>query len=205
MNVDTSEFENEIQAFTRQQEAPRHAAVFYGSSSIRMWDSMPHDFAGRPVLNRGFGGCKLADCLREIPRLIEPLAPFEPRAMVIYAGDNDLDQGASPEWLLDLFIRFVARVRNRFPSLPIAYLSVKPSPARFWNLANIRRGNELVREAAGRMPGVTFLDLFPHMLSPAGGSRPELFDWDGLHMNADGYRLWTEHIRPWLDAVAPVS
>jgi lysophospholipase L1-like esterase len=42
------------------------------------------------------------------------------------------------------------------------------------------------------------------MLSPAGGSRPDLFTDDGLHMNSAGYALWTTHVRAWLDAL-PVN
>lgn len=200
MNEAISEFEGEIQAFAHQ-EAPRHATVFYGSSSIRLWESMPRDFPGRTVVNRGFGGTTLAECNRELSRIIEPL---EPAALVLYAGDNDLDQGASPEQVVEIFNEFIGRLRDRFAGLPVAFISVKPSPARYWNLVNIRRTNELVRNAAAQWPGVAFLDLFPFMLSPAGGSRPELFDWDGLHLNAEGYRLWTEHIRAWLDAIAPM-
>ncbi len=89
-----------------------------------------------------------------------------------------------------------------FPALPVAFISVKPSPARFWNIANIRRANALVQEMAANSPGVTYLDLFAQMLSPAGGSRPDLFTDDGLHMNSAGYDLWTAQIRAWFDSLA---
>ena len=40
-----------------------------------------------PVLNRGFGGAQLDQVLYYAPRLI---SPHDPRAVVLYAGDNDL-------------------------------------------------------------------------------------------------------------------
>jgi lysophospholipase L1-like esterase len=103
-----------------------------------------------------------------------------------------------------VFGQFVQRVREVFPALPIAYVSVKPSPSRFWNLANIRRANELIRDAIPQYPGVAYIDVFAQMLTPAGGARPDLFTEDGLHMNAAGYALWTAQIRSWLDSLPAI-
>jgi lysophospholipase L1-like esterase len=190
------EFESEIQAFEKSP-TPQGANVFYGSSSIRLWENLAQCFPGVSVLNRGFGGSTLAECLHFLPRVIIPL---HPATLVLCAGDNDLDQRVTPEQLLSVFRQFIARVREDAPLLPIAYISIKPSPIRFWNLSNIRRANALIQAATADFPHVTFLDLFPLMLSPAGGSRPELFTEDGLHMSPAGYALWTPHVRAWLDA-----
>jgi lysophospholipase L1-like esterase len=190
-----SEFESELSAFDRAQ-GPQNAVVFYGSSSIRMWENIGESFAGIPVVNRGFGGSTLAECVHLLPRLIFPLRPA---ALILYAGDNDLDQGASPEHVEYLFNQFMERMREQLPELPVGFVSIKPSPSRFWNIGNIRRANALIQEATKRYPGVGYIDLFSLMLSPSGGSRPELFTEDGLHMNAAGYALWTSQIRPWLD------
>jgi lysophospholipase L1-like esterase len=193
----TSQFEPELSVFDHSP-APLGANVFYGSSSFRLWDNMAQSFPGIPVVNRGFGGSTLAECIEFLPRVILPLRPA---TVILYAADNDLDQGASPEHAAYLFHQFVERVREHFPALPIAFISVKPSPSRFWNLSNIRRANELIQAAAGNLPGVFFIDIFPLMLSPGGGSRPDLFTGDGLHMNSAGYDIWTTKIRCWLDTV----
>ena len=192
-----SEFESELSTFDGAP-APKHAAVFYGSSSIRLWDRIEQAFPGIPVVNRGFGGSTLAECMELLPRLIYPLAPS---SLVLYAGDNDLDQGASPEHVEYLFNQFMGRILEHIPGLPVAFLSVKPSPARFWNIGNIRRANSLIQAAIANYPGASYLDLFASMLSPAGGSRPDLFTDDGLHMNSAGYDIWTGVIRPWLDSL----
>jgi lysophospholipase L1-like esterase len=36
------------------------------------------------------------------------------------------------------------------------------------------------------------------MLGPDGKPRPDIFVEDGLHMNHNGYALWTEIVRPYL-------
>jgi len=197
MSYNQSQFESELREFDCAQ-APRDAMVFYGSSSIRLWDNIVQCFPGTTIVNRGFGGSTLAECIQLLPRVIFPLRPA---TLVLYAADNDLDQGASPEHAEYLFNQFMARIREHSPALPIAYVSVKPSPSRFWNIWNIRRANDLIRAAVANYSGVTYLDVFALMLRPDGGARPELFTEDGLHMNSAGYDLWTRTIRTWLDSL----
>src|SRR6185369_1814803 len=92
-----SPFAEEFAAFAKAEARaplPRDAVLFYGSSSIRLWATLAEDFPGLAVVNRGFGGSTLAECVQEMERLVFPV---QPRAIVLYAGENDLDQGASAE------------------------------------------------------------------------------------------------------------
>jgi lysophospholipase L1-like esterase len=192
---DHSPFAEELRALVRAEERtppPRQAVLFYGSSSIRLWDTLAEDFPNLPVVNHGFGGSTLADCLFEIQRLV---LPIQPRAVVLYAGDNDLDQGASPEHLLSLFHVFTDSLRQQLGAIPLVFISVKPSPSRFWNIANIRHANRLIKEAVDASRDTYFLDIFHLMLNGSERPRPELFTEDGLHMNRDGYVLWTSAVR----------
>ena len=189
-------FEDEFRAFAAAEARtplPREPVLFYGSSSIRLWDSLERDFPGLPAVNRAFGGSTLRECVAELERLVFPL---EPRAIVLYAGDNDLDQGARPEEVRAHLEEFVSRVDDRLGLVPIVFISIKPSPARRWNLAAIRRANDLVREVLAGWPQARYLDVFAPMLRPESDEpRGELFDADGLHLNAEGYRLWTAQVR----------
>src|SRR5208282_1461493 len=61
-------WEQEIQAFEAADRAnppPQQAILFVGSSTIRMWKTLAQDFPEHKVLNRGFGGCQIADCRSE--------------------------------------------------------------------------------------------------------------------------------------------
>ncbi|CAF4466122.1 unnamed protein product, partial [Adineta steineri] len=42
--------------------AIRQGVVFYGSSSIVMWNTLAQDFSDYTTLNRGFGGSTLVEC-----------------------------------------------------------------------------------------------------------------------------------------------
>ncbi|UGB38065.1 SGNH/GDSL hydrolase family protein [Frateuria soli] len=188
----------EIAAFAaadRAQPPPAHPVLFVGSSSIRLWSSLTTDFPGRAVINRGFGGSRIPDATYYADRLV---APYHPRAIVLYAGDNDLAEGCTPEQVRDAFAAFVRRARSLDAGVPIAFIAIKPSMARKRLLPQIRRANALVRKYARARPGISYLDVFTPMLGPDGQPQPEWFGADGLHMNRKGYRLWTGLVRDWL-------
>ena len=183
-------------AADRAHAPPPGGVLFVGSSSIRLWDSLQKDFASLPVvINRGFGGSKLSDCVRHLDRLV---LPYRPRLVLVYAGDNDLAIGRSAEDILARFKAFAQGVRAKLPQTRIAFISIKPSPARAWLLAEIRRANALVRNYAATQPATDFIDVFTPMLGADGHPRAELFRQDALHLNAKGYELWRAVIAPYV-------
>jgi lysophospholipase L1-like esterase len=167
--------------------------LFVGSSSIRFWTTLETDFPGVPTLNRGFGGSTVADCARYADRIV---IPYRPRRIVFYAGDNDVAAGLAPEKILADFQSFVAKVRAALPGVPILFISIKPSLERWKLVDRIRRTNVLIRDYAQSGESIRYLDVFSPMLGPDGLPRKELFRADGLHMNAEGYKLWTRLVAP---------
>lgn len=195
---DHAKWENEIQAFEasdRSSPPPPHAVLFVGSSSIRMWRSLAGDFPEYRVINRGFGGSDMDDATAFADRIVKP---YRPAAIVVYAGDNDLEGGDSPTQVRDDFAAFVATVRRDEPEVPIAFISIKPSVARANLLAQVAEANRLIRAWSMQQKDVAFLDIAPAMLGKNGQPRPDLFIADGLHMNPKGYALWVAQVRPWL-------
>jgi lysophospholipase L1-like esterase len=177
----------------RQAPAPG-GVVFVGSSSIRLWNDLDKQFDA-PVVNRGFGGSRLSDCVSYVDRLV---VPHQPRLVFVYAGDNDLAEGRAPEEVATQFTAFVERVRASLPDTRIAYISIKPSPARKALLPQIRVTNALIRDYTATHANLDFIDVFTPMLSADGAPRGELFRPDTLHLNDSGYALWKKVITPHL-------
>ena len=198
--ADTSyrQWEGDIRAFEQSDSAekpPVKGVLFVGSSSIRMWETLAHDFADLPVLNRGFGGSELHDVVHYANRII---LPYKPRVIVVYAGDNDLANGRQPEQVAADFRRLTRTVHRALPRTRIVFVSVKPSPSR-WNLIDkMRRTNALVRRYVKTDRRLAYADVFTPMLAADGRPRRELFRDDSLHMTPAGYELWTSVIRPYL-------
>ena len=170
--------------------------VFYGSSSFRLWDTLAED-VGRGILNLAFGGSTLEACDHFFMRLVPPV---NPRSLLLYAGDNDLGDGRSPERVFRFFRSLADKVEALGP-IPFGFISVKPSPARFPIVDRIRRLNDLVRREIEARPSGYYVDVFPAMLDAAGKPRPELYSDDGLHLNRDGYRLWGRLLDPYRNQI----
>jgi lysophospholipase L1-like esterase len=176
------------------KNAPEPGAVlFVGSSSIRLWDGLEEQFEDARVLKRGFGGSRLTDCVKHLDRLV---VNYRPRVVLLYAGDNDLAEGGSPEDVLARVQAFAEGVHGRLPETRVMFISIKPSPARRALLHKARAANDLVRAYADRHPLVDYVDVFTPMLAVDGSPRAELFRKDQLHLNDQGYALWRKIIRP---------
>ena len=53
-----------------------------------------------------------------------------------------------------------------------------------------------VRENNGKAGKLSFIDTHSGLLSPEGKPRPEILRADGLHLNSQGYALWTALLKP---------
>lgn len=186
-----------FEAADRSTPPPAGAVLFIGSSSIRFWKTLAADFPAVRTINRGFGGSEIADSTFFADRIV---APYHPRAIVMYAGDNDIAAGNRPQQVRDDFAAFVRKARAVDPGVPIAFIAIKPSIARQALLPQIRAANDLVRAYAATQKQVAYLDVFTPMLGQDGQPQAKWFIQDGLHMNRDGYALWTSIVQPWVDA-----
>ncbi len=168
--------------------------LFVGSSSIRLW-KLAESFPELDAINRGFGGSQIVDSLHYADRII---LPYKPRAVVIYAGDNDIKSGKSPEEVSGDYKQLAALIRKELPETKILCIPVKPSVAR-WNLIDkVRETNKLIRESMSGDERQVFIDIDPVMLGENGEPDPALFLKDGLHLNDLGYERWTKLVAPHL-------
>jgi lysophospholipase L1-like esterase len=198
LQSDSAVWEPDIRKFedADRSSPPRPGAVlFIGSSSIRKWTDLASDFPGKRVLNRGFGGSRLADSTYYAGRIV---VPYRPSLIVLYAGDNDINDGHTAQQVFDDYVAFVARVRKDLPATPIAFVSIKPSPSRVRFLTAMRDANAKIRTYAAAHAHLVYIDVASAMLDKNGQPRAELFTEDNLHMNRNGYDLWRAIIAPYL-------
>jgi lysophospholipase L1-like esterase len=191
-------WQSEIDALTSGDAAhppPRDGVLFVGSSSIRLWTTLAQDFPGVPVINRGFGGSMIADSTRYASRII---VPYRPKLIVLYAGDNDIDGGHTPQQVIDDFKAFVDQVHRNLPAAVVAFVSIKPSVARAALWPRMRAANEGVARWAARQDSVRYVDIATKMLDANGRPRPELLREDGLHLSPAGYAIWVAELKPLL-------
>ncbi len=202
---DPTRFEDAIAEFEQQdaEEFPPPGAILaIGSSSMRGWHgTIQRDLGFEEVLGegrlrfipRGFGGSFISDVIHYADRIV---LPYEPVAILLYEGDNDVTYGIEPEDIAAAYVEFFEMVHEELPDTRIFVLSVKPSPARWDVWPQMQETNELLEDICGQDERLIFIDVATPMLGEDGEPREELYLSDMLHMNEEGYRVWTEAVRP---------
>jgi len=109
---DDAFFERAILAFEKsdKQAFPKPGGiVFIGSSSIRSWKTLANDMAPLPIISRGFGGAHMSHVLYNFDRII---TPYNPEAVVVFVGGNDIGAGKSVQRLISDYQTFIEKFRK---------------------------------------------------------------------------------------------
>jgi lysophospholipase L1-like esterase len=188
----------------KRNPPPSNGVLFTGSSSIRFWDSLEQDMAPYPVINRGFGGSMIHQVLHYVDKII---LPYQPAAIFLYAGENDIaglwvTRRHSAEEVCENFQMFCQRVHEQLPDTPIYYISIKPAKRRQKYWPEMQRANQMIDDFCDNDQRLRYIDIVPAMRNDAGQIRTELFTYDGVHLNEQGYAVWTQVIRPFVEELA---
>jgi len=193
-------FADDIQKFRKAdsiQMPQQDAILFVGSSSFTKWTDVQRYFPSYTIINRGFGGSRLLDVIMYADDVI---FPYHPKQIVIYCGENDLAyvDTVSAITVANRFAVLFDMIRSVWDSIPIAFISVKPSPSREKLMPKMIETNKLIKNFLATKQQTAFIDVYSKMLTADGKLRPELYIEDKLHMNAEGYAIWQKAIEPYL-------
>lgn len=193
-------FWDDIQAFKKQDSINMPAKgqiLFVGSSSFTKWKDVQDYFPKYRILNRGFGGSTLEDVIYYTDDVI---FKYDPKQIVIYCGENDLAYNVSlyPAQAAERFYTLFNMIRKKYKNVPIAYVSMKPSPSRQKLMAKYNVANVMIKHFLAKKKKTSFIDVYHKMLKPDGTPLTDIFIEDKLHMNAKGYAIWQKEIEPYL-------
>ena len=194
--TDPTVWNEAMERFAREDRInppPTGAIVLTGSSSIARWnDQAMKALAPLTVVPRGFGGSVMNDVLYHLDAVA---LKYQPRAILIYEGDNDTAYGLPEEHVVGAFKQIVAKVHEALPQTRIYVMAVKPSTLRVDVWENAQRVNAGYKEVAKNDPLVYYIDSATPFLKPDGSVRTDIFIEDGLHLNEMGNLIWGSIIR----------
>ncbi|WP_185209657.1 GDSL-type esterase/lipase family protein [Sphingomonas sp. NBWT7] len=160
-----------------------------GSSSMHRWENAERDLAGWTVYNRGIEGARLSELTL---RLTKTRGEPAPAAIVLYAGENDIADGADPKEVARELADLAKALRVRAPGSALLIVSMKPSPTRWRNRpAQLAVDAAMSRFAAG-MPRTAFVAAGERLL--VDGRPGNFYRDDGVHLMEQGYRRWSTPI-----------
>lgn len=170
--------------------------LFLGSSSINLWDTIYEDFAPLKLIRRSYGGATLRDMIYNYNTIAKG---YTPKSILLYV-ENDLGnhkEGVNAVKCFDLFRIFIDKLKKDYPNTPLIVVSLKPSQHKADQLKDQLLVNALLEENATAQ-GYTYVDITKVMYDEAGNLRTDIFKEDNLHMNTEGYKLWTAILKPLL-------
>ena len=192
-----TQLHREAQAIAQQN--PENLMILAGDS-LSLWFPAELLPLGSTWLNQGISGETSAGLLKRL----QLLDVTQPKTIFVMIGINDLLRGASNETLLDNYQAIIQDLRWAHPRTTIVVQSILPHSYdqatwegrdRLLKIPN-RRIRYLNRElkAIAQLEGALFLDLHPLFTNSQGNLRTE-FSTDGLHLNSQGYLVWSSSLQ----------
>jgi lysophospholipase L1-like esterase len=201
----------------KKQPFDSRRVLFMGDSITDFWKLAEH-FPGKPYVNRGISGQTTSQMIvRMYPDVIE----LKPAAMVILAGINDISQNTGPmtEEMLEQNIMAMTELAQHHnikvmlcSLLPVSdYAFLNPQSGRgpvprikvtdTHPPTDILKMNAWMKEYASRVSAV-YVDYFSALLDERGWLK-ENCSVDGIHPNAEGYKIMTSIIGAAIEKALP--
>jgi hypothetical protein len=196
-------WENDIRQFERLDSAETYspdAVLFAGSSSIRLWSTIKQDMAPYEVIQRGFGGSKLSDLVVYADRIISP----HPCSAIVLFVANDITgttDDKTPEQVASLFSQVLQIIRKSHPETPVFWIEITPTPSRWkvWDKAS--SANQLIKMMCDQKNNTYYISTSQAFIGSDGMPVKGYFMPDMLHLNQEGYKVWSGLIKKGLGEV----
>ncbi len=193
-----------IDSLSKAENYPDDAILFTGSSSIRLWKTLAEDMAPYQVIQRGYGGAKLSDFAVYSGRIFSQVRCSA--AVVFIANDiTGSPEDKTPEEVRKLFLFILKTFRRYHHGKPFFWVQITPTPSRWKAWPQINLANELIRKECMKRRNTCFIQTDYAFLDGNGLPREELFISDKLHLNGDGYRIWSAIIKDSITKVKQTS
>ena len=197
------QFEQEVsllESLDLEEKAGEKDLLFIGSSSIRLWDNIQVDMYPYSSVKRGYGGAHFYDLIHFSERLVKN---HYPKAILIFVanditGSNDFTNligDISPNGVKKLFRYNFKSIRRIHKHVPIFLIETTPTPKRWkvWN--KILQANKKLERFCKQETNLYFISTRDKFIGEDGLPIQSLFLNDELHLNVDGYKLWSSVIK----------
>lgn len=160
-----------------------HRVVFIGDSITDFWD-LKTFFSGQPYINRGIDGQTTSQMLL---RFHQDVIDLEPQSVFILAGINDIGDGIPFDFIEGNYATMAGMARQN--NIRVYFGSVLPvsKSKKGYPIRTIGTLNDWLRKYCDSA-GETYVNFEGRMADADGFLLAKLSD-DGLHPNADGYRV----------------
>ena len=176
------------------EQAQTYSDIVFVGDSITQAGEWSEFFPTFRVLNRGINGDDTGDVLARLDHVLAT----NPHHAFIMLGMNDMLRAKELDTTLANYTAIIERLRDANINVVIQSTTQCSPKVCKEGTEHLHALNQYLRDYAEKT-GIRFIDLGP--LSDSTGLAAQ-YTYDGIHLNADGYRHWIESLTPIMSEVA---
>jgi len=168
--------------------------IFLGNSITAGVDWM--ELLGNPhARNRGISSDITFGVLERLSEVTEG----KPAKVFILIGINDISRNIPDTVIVNNYRRIIREIKASSPATKIYFQTLLPVNNEFTPRSHFNKDehilfvNEQLKKLAAEEK-ITLIDLYPHFLN-ADKKLEKKYTFDGLHPNAEGYKVWAEILK----------
>lgn len=172
------------------------AIIFLGDSLTNQCD-WSEILSNSQVINRGISGDTTQGMLRRLD-----VSKQNPSKVFMMIGINDIATKVSKDKIIENYAHIIDKIQRESPNTVIYVQSLLPVNEDIYvyhnkisNIDIITVNNEIHR--ISREHNIKFIDLYPLFLQ--GNQMNAKYTTDGIHLNGNGYKVWTDAIKELVD------
>ncbi|MCG2577759.1 GDSL-type esterase/lipase family protein [Dechloromonas sp. XY25] len=190
----TAIYRGRVDAF---QKTPEHTGgwVFLGDSLTDY--ALTQELFGPQALNRGIAGDRVSDMAKRASEV----SRHAPSAVVLWGGTNDLLAGLGCDEVVQQTLNLAKTLKSASPQAHLIVLGPPPVGNR---LADNPHGFQANIECVNRNLSQRISEVNAEFGNPAivladrSGALNAAYGFDGIHLNGEGYRAWSDWLLPML-------
>ena len=98
-------------------------------------------------------------------------------------------------------LKYSHLVNKKIDECLIIFIPIKTSPSRWGFWGKMKKANSFIRNYAKNNEKVFYIDTTTTMIGKNGKPKSDLFVKDSLHLNSNGYDLWSFEVNSFLDSL----
>lgn len=148
--------------------------------------------------NRGISGDISFGVLQRLSEVTEG----KPAKVFILIGINDIARNIPDSVILNNYKRIVERIMTESPKTKIYFNNLLPVNNSFADRAHFNKDEHIAHVNAGLLQlctekKITYINIHDSFLDE-NRKLNKAFTYDGLHLNAEGYKVWAGILKPYI-------
>jgi lysophospholipase L1-like esterase len=146
--------------------------------------------------NRGISG----DITFGVIERLQEVTEGKPAKVFLLIGINDVSRNIPDSVILNNYKRIVTTIKRESPQTQVYFHTLMPVNNEFTQFKNHYNKDEHILwlneqiKLLSKQERFTVIDLYPHFVN-ADKKLDKKYTEDGLHLNADGYKVWTKILK----------